>query len=45
MKYGADRGTDDGTDQSCTKMDPELGQQPASDKGAHDPDNKVANKS
>ena len=28
MKYGADRGTDDGTDQSCTEMDPKLGQQP-----------------
>jgi hypothetical protein len=44
-QYGTDRGVDDGTDQSRTEMDPELGQQPASDKGAHDPDNEVAKKS
>jgi hypothetical protein len=44
-QYGADRGTDDGTDQSCTEMDPELGQQPASDKGAQDSDDKVADES
>jgi hypothetical protein len=38
--YGADRGVDDGADQSSTEMDSELREQPASDKGAHDTDNK-----
>jgi len=35
-QYGADGGVDDGADQSGPKMDAELRQQPASNKGAQD---------
>jgi hypothetical protein len=34
--YGADRGVDDGTDQSSTEVESKLREQPASDKGTHD---------
>jgi hypothetical protein len=44
-QYGADGGVDDCTDQSDPEMDPELGQQPASDKGTQDSDDKVADES
>jgi hypothetical protein len=44
-QYGADGGVDDCTDQSAPEMDPELGQQPASDKGAQDSDDNVADDS
>jgi hypothetical protein len=44
-QYGTDGGVDDGADQSSPKTDSELGQQPASDKGAQDSDDKVADES
>jgi type IV secretory pathway VirB10-like protein len=45
QQYGTDGRVDDGTDQSGPKMDAELGQQPASDKGTQDSDDKVADES
>jgi hypothetical protein len=44
-QYGTDSGVDDCTDQSGPEMDAELGQQPASDKGTQDSDDKVADES
>jgi hypothetical protein len=44
-QYGTDGGVDDCTDQSGPKTDAELGQQPASNKGAQDSDDKVADES
>jgi hypothetical protein len=42
---GANGGVDDCTDQSGSKMDPELGQQPASEKGTQDSNDKVTDES
>jgi hypothetical protein len=42
---GADGGVDDCTDQSGSKMDPELRQQPASEKGTQDSNDEVTDES
>jgi hypothetical protein len=39
----ADGGVDDCSDDPCSEMNAELRQQPASDKGAQDPDNEITN--
>jgi hypothetical protein len=44
-QYGPDGGVEDGTDQSGPEMDAELRQQPASNKGTQNSDNKVADQS
>jgi hypothetical protein len=44
-QYGTDCGVDDCADQSGPDMDPELWQQPASNKGTQDSDDKVADES
>jgi hypothetical protein len=41
-QHGTYGGIDDGSDQSGTEMDAELGQQPASDQGTQQSDDKVA---
>jgi hypothetical protein len=41
-QYGTDGGIEDCTNQSRSEMDTELGQQPASDKGAQNSDANVA---
>jgi hypothetical protein len=43
QQYRTDGGVDDCADQSSTKMDAQLRQQPTSDKGTQNPDNEVAN--
>jgi hypothetical protein len=44
-QYGTYGGVEDCTDQSGSEMDAELGLQPASDKGAQDSDDNVADES
>jgi hypothetical protein len=43
QQYRTDGSVDDGADHSGTEMDTQLRQQPASDKGAQNPDNEVSN--
>jgi hypothetical protein len=43
QQYRTDGRIDDRTDQAGTEMDPELRQQPATDEGAQDTDDQIAN--
>jgi len=43
QQYRTDCGVDDGTDDSGAEMDAQLRQQPASDKGAQNPDKEITN--
>jgi hypothetical protein len=44
-KYGPDGGVEDCSDQSGSEMDAEFGQQPASNKGTQDSDDKITDES
>ena len=43
QQYRTDGGIDDGADHASAEMDAQLRQQPASDKGAQNPDKEIAN--